>query len=236
VFTPVCESPCLPTRCAHPWDAPPGLGVHHDLAVVPADSVPSAQWGMRLHHAMCDSVVGLPRQSVDAFLADLHRLKDDELLPVHAVTADRRGAVLRACWPLPGYVLQIILELTKDRELAVLDVPIRRMYNPHGKIDVLVTVGVDAWSPYLTRQLLADLLGRPDPGAPYVGLERAEHDFIEAYQRADGEYDLQYRSGGPDRHFYAATNESPLVHDVLWGWATKSGRWMTAIPWQPIDA
>jgi hypothetical protein len=194
------------------------------------------RWAMGLHEAMSKSVVGVPRPSVDAFLAVLHRHNDDEPLPLQVLTADRRGAVLRACWPLPGHVLQTILELTKDRALAVLDVPTRRLYDPRGKVDVLVTVGVNAWSPYLTRPLLADLLARPDPRAPYVGLERAEHDFIEAYQSAGGQYDLQYRSGGPDRHFYAVTGESRVIPDVLWSWATNSRRWMTAIPWQRIDA
>lgn len=50
-----------------------------------------------------------------------------------------------------------------------------------------------------------------------------------------GTYRVEYREGGEDRHFQAATEDKRLVHDVICRWAFELPGWRDALPWQPLE-
>jgi hypothetical protein len=49
----------------------------------------------------------------------------------------------------------------------------------------------------------------------------------------DGRYQLEYRDGGPERHFQAFTSTKQVAHKVLTGWAYELPGWQDALAWKP---
>lgn len=147
-----------------------------------------------------------------------------------------RGALLAVDDPECG-LLAALLMLAKDHDLAVYDIELKRLYDPVGAVDVDVLLpGVRI--PFLTRELLVDLVlhpGWPAPEAPYLIVERAEQDFIQAWLGDHGLYQLEYREGGPESHFVVHTDDPELVVCTMWAWATRDESWRTAVDWQFVD-
>ena len=100
--------------------------------------------------------------------------------------------------------LNDILMATKDCSIAVFDIAVSRLYNPRGSVDIEVVLGGDCTLPYLTAQLLDDLVRRPtwpDPGSPFLIVARDGEDYIQTYLQDDGYYDLEYRDGSFEKHY-----------------------------------
>lgn len=207
-----------------------------DFAVFAADIASDRASALAFYQAMCAENVGEPSPAVREVVTVLNRDygvdRDDGFLSIDAV-GDARGAVVCTRWPTAAANLRTLLELTKDRDLALFDPQSGRLYNPRGKVDVNVTVGDGTTSPYLTEALLTDLLERPDPTNPYLIVERAENVYIQTYMQ-DGAYDLEHRAGGPDRHFHVRTADRNLVHYIIGAWTTGDSRWETAAPWSRL--
>ncbi|WP_396912763.1 hypothetical protein [Mycolicibacterium sp.] len=47
--------------------------------------------------------------------------------------------------------------------------------------------------------------------------------------------EVEHRRGGPDHHYGTATADRQLAQRVLWGWATGSTDWESALHWAPMD-
>lgn len=147
-----------------------------------------------------------------------------------------RGALLSVERPEAG-LLEALLLLAKDHSLAVYDIDLNRLYDPAGAANVEALMpGVR--SPFLTRPLLDDLVRRPgwpEPEAPYVIVERAHQDYVQAWLGDDGVYHLEYREGGPESHFAVRTGDAALVVDVMWAWTIQDRNWRTAVDWMFLD-
>ncbi|MFQ6331235.1 hypothetical protein ACLMAL_34575 [Nocardia sp. CWNU-33] len=151
-------------------------------------------------------------------------------------TADTRGAVVCTWWPSFTRNLRAVLELTKERGLAVVDPQARRLYDPRGRADVLVTVGDGTTLPYLTKELVEDLLADPpDPNNPFLVIERDEQYYVQTCLDSDGVYELEYRAGSEDEHFHVHTSDRSLVRDVVWAWSTDNPWWRDAVQWRNVD-
>lgn len=134
--------------------------------------------------------------------------------------------------------LNDILIATKNCSIAVFDIALSRLYNPRGSVDIEVVLGGDCTLPYLTSQLLDDLVRRPtwpNPDCPFVIVARDEEEYIQTYLQDDAYYDLEYRDGSFEKHYDFYTLDAGLVADVMWHWSIRDTRWRTAVPWARME-
>ncbi|MFD8983699.1 hypothetical protein [Streptomyces sp. NPDC059564] len=72
-----------------------------------------------------------------------------------------------------------------------------------------------------------------------LGLEPADQYYMQVYLNDDLSYQVEYREGGPDRHFQAwvPSDGGPFavepVATVLQDWAFGRPGWREALPWTP---
>ena len=63
--------------------------------------------------------------------------------------------------------------------------------------------------------------------------------YMQVYLNDDFSYQIEFREGGPDRHFQAQIDAQPEVVGVepvariLQDWAVSGATWRTALPWRP---
>lgn len=204
------------------------------FALIPAGAAQSAVAARRIAAAMRRDPEHPPPLAVTEVLGAL------DSSPVgHYVLECRtvsRGSLLEVADPEAG-LLEALLILAKDHDLAVYDIDLNRLYDPAGGVDVdVVLPGVRL--PFLTRKLLEDLVRRPawpDPEAPYLIVDRAEQDFIQTWLTDEGAYRLEYREGGPESHFVVDTDDAALVANVMWAWTIQDPGWRTAVDWMFVD-
>ena len=160
----------------------------YDFGVIPVDTVGNLEEAKRIYSAMCEGPEGDPPAQVIDLINELERrdeIGDDGFLSVWPVDADARGAVL--CTRRWNDLTYTILDLTKHRGLAVLDVQIPRLYDPRGRVDVHVSLGGGTKLPYLTARILGDAIARPHWSDPYIVVRRAEQLFVQAFYPPDTE-------------------------------------------------
>lgn len=146
---------------------------------------------------------------------------------------DARGALLEATVRDRFDCLRALLALTADRDLAVLDVATRRLYNPRGATRIQVTTG-NITLPYLTESILDEILETPpDPRDPALQVTRAPMCHIRARRLPDEIFELEHRD--LDAFFRLYTDNAPLVRKTIWAWAIRDPWWQQAIAWQPVD-
>ncbi len=147
---------------------------------------------------------------------------------------DARGALLEATVRDRFDCLRALLALTADRDLAVLDVATRRLYNPRGATRIQVTTG-NITLPYLTESILDEILETPpDPRDPALQVTRAPMCHIRARRLPDEIFELEHRD--LDAFFRLYTDNAPLVRKTIWAWAIRDPWWQQAIAWQPVDS
>lgn len=144
---------------------------------------------------------------------------------------DGRGVVLHASETQRMSCLSAVLTLTAERDLAVLDVGSRRLYNPRRRARLPVTAGANTL-PYLTEAILDELLSAPpDPADPTLTVTRTPTRYIRTRQLPEAVHELEHRHGGA--HFRLLTDNPGLVRQTIWSWAVDDPWWQEAIAWQP---
>jgi len=206
-----------------------------NLAVIAPGAVESADQAWDLMQAMLDGLEGEPPDAILDVLAEL------AACGAGPFTVDRpaysRGAIISTERP-DRDVYEMLLLLTMGSGVAVYDPIPSRLYNPRGHIEIDVTLGATVTLPYLTQELLRDLVLQPrwpDPQCPFFTIARADQEFIQVNYADDGDYQLEYRDGGPDAQFVFHTTDSELVIGVMWAWTTQNTRWRTAVDWSLFD-
>ncbi|MEV0371611.1 hypothetical protein AB0I10_17570 [Streptomyces sp. NPDC050636] len=96
--------------------------------------------------------------------------------------------------------------------------------------------------PVLSRPTAAELtallrrIGADDDH--FVVVERIPEEssrFVQTWRDGEGPFAVEYRDGGPDRHFSAETADADRVVAVFLAWARGAESWRTALDWQPAD-
>ncbi|WP_433757264.1 hypothetical protein [Nocardia sp. CA-135398] len=210
------------------------LAVTYEFAVVPADGVDTALDALEQYRQMCtapDDIATPP--AIDDLIAEIDR--NGAAVGFVAAVADSRGAVLRTWGPNRGQHLLAVLKLTKDRDLAVLDVETGHLYDPRGHVEVHVTVGDGRSLPYLTRALLDDLVvAAADPDDPFLVVARTDETYIRT-RRHEWVYEIEHRAGSASEHFRVYTLRHKVVRDVIWAWAGTDPSWTAAVRWRRVD-
>ncbi|MFF3782991.1 hypothetical protein [Streptomyces sp. NPDC001933] len=95
-----------------------------------------------------------------------------------------------------------------------------------------------------SEEQLHDLLADMSLGCRFVivrrlDLEPADQHYMQVYLNDDLSYQVEYREGGPDRHFQAWVPRGhelfavKPVAEVLQGWACGRPGWREALSWAP---
>jgi len=205
------------------------------FALIPATAADSVAEADVLIRKIREVRGGQPVPGLADLLDELEADYDSVISVDGDVTA--YGALISVEEPELG-PLNDILMATKDCSIAVFDIALSRLYNPRGSVDIEVVLGGDCTLPYLTAQLLDDLVRRPtwpDPGSPFLIVARDGEDYIQTYLQDDNYYDLEYRDGSFEKHYDFYTPDACLVADVMWAWTTQDSRWRTAVPWTRME-
>lgn len=214
------------------------LAVTCDFGVVPAGEVDTALDALALYEQMCaksDNSAAPP--AVLDLLAEI--ASRGAAVGFVTAVADVRGAVLRTWGPSRGQHLLAVLKLTKDRDLAVLDVATGHLYDPRDRVDIRVTVGAHDHDmrtlPYLTAALLEDfVVGAADPDDPFLFVERDNENYIRT-RRHEWVYEIEHRAGSASEHFRVYTMLHTVVRAVIWAWACGDPSWTLAVQWRRVD-
>ncbi|MGD3105087.1 DUF6891 domain-containing protein [Streptomyces sp. YGL11-2] len=59
--------------------------------------------------------------------------------------------------------------------------------------------------------------------------------FVQTWREGDGPFAVEFRDGGPDRHFTAETADADEVIAVFLAWARGAETWRTALDWRPAE-
>lgn len=201
------------------------------FAVLPAATLDSAEQAYERYLSLVEAPEpGPPERAVGVVCTLIHRSGTG--LRVHR-RPEARGALLDATVQDRFDCLRALLALTADRDLAVLDVATRRLYNPRGATRIQVTTG-KITLPYLTESILDEILETPpDPRDPALQVTRAPMCHIRARRLPDEIFELEHRD--IDAFFRLYTDNAPLVRKTIWAWAIRDPWWQQAIAWQPVD-
>lgn len=217
---------------------PDGEAMTYAFAVLSADLANSINHADEVVEKLYMNTESRPSATVSAFLYELDERygigREDSLLSV-ANPPNSYGAIIHTRYAERNNSLYALLNLTMNRGLAVFDTQLSRLYNPCGLINVQVLVAEDGKLPYLTRELLEDLVRRPDPESPFLIVEREDQEYIQTMLTEDGFYLVEYRDGGPDSHYGIRTQDSGLVTGVIWAWTAGDASWRTAVPWRAVE-
>jgi len=73
------------------------------------------------------------------------------------------------------------------------------------------------------------------PSGPWLIIERAEQEYIQSWFDTGEPVLVEYRDGGPERHFAATTTHRTQPQKVLWKWTINQQGWSDTLTWQPIE-
>jgi hypothetical protein len=186
--------------------------VSYDFAVIATDGFETAEEALQICGALFDDPGGDPPAAVVDLIDELERrdaIGDDGFLSMWPVDANARRS---------HGTTYAMLELTKDRGLAVVDLQIRQLFDPRGRVEVHVSTGNATTLPYLTERILHDVMARQDWFGDQVVIKRGEQLYAQAAYALDTDCIVEYRDGGPDRQYRTTTSDRATVARMLWGW------------------
>ena len=179
-----------------------------------------------------------PPAELDAMIAHLSAQHGAAITIARLADASRAVIIVKCS---QTEALSALFEASKKYSVAAYDTDLKRLYNPRGSISVDVILGSGVVVPYVTKQLLDDLVRNPtwpDPDCPWVGIigrdgDPDEEHYIQINQEADGSYILENRKGSADRHFGVETSDPQLVSDAMWAWVVRDDQHLqTIVPWE----
>ncbi|WP_326566041.1 hypothetical protein VSH64_29750 [Amycolatopsis rhabdoformis] len=91
----------------------------------------------------------------------------------------------------------------------------------------------------LTENLIRNDVGYLRTAGQYLIVERKATPslhYVQAMRRPEGNYQIEYRDGGPERHFQAYAKNRPQVVAALWGWTTRDTIWQERFEWTNIGS
>jgi len=192
-----------------------------DYAVIPARFL-TVDEALRTCDAMHRDQTGDPPAEVVDLIAELDRLgavgDDHAFLSMWPVDASALGAILCTSYHEWDRTIYALLDMTRDRGLALVDLQLRQVFDPRGRVDVEVDIANGTRLPYLTEQIVRDVMNGQDRYGDFMIVRRAEGTFIQARYERGAQCCIEYRAGGPDQHFRTLTPDRTLVPRLIWAW------------------
>ncbi|PPJ07174.1 hypothetical protein [Nocardia nova] len=179
-------------------------------------------------------------ETVAAIAAEVNRrndaLPEEEAFLSVATGGEGTGGALyvAARYDAIGHVRNLLFELATPRDYALYDPQLNWLIDPTDRIDVTVTHGGAGEFPYLTERLAHQWITELGEPNPYLIVERDDHVYIQTYRDEPGLYTLEYRDGGPDRHFAVRLEDGQQVAALVWDWTTGDRSRLDAIGWEAV--
>ncbi|MBF6349905.1 MULTISPECIES: hypothetical protein [Nocardia] len=147
------------------------------------------------------------------------------------------GAALHIASPYDaiGFVRNLVFELATPRDYAVYDPQLAWLMDPAGHIPVTVTHGGAGEFPYLTETLAYFWIRELADPNPYLIVEREPQVYIQTYRSSEQDFTLEYRDGGPDRHFTTQVQGPDTVAQLIWGWTRGNRERLDQLSWERLD-
>lgn len=192
-----------------------------DFAVIPAefDTIDEA---LNACDAMYKDPEGEPPSGILDMIAELDRTdaiaEEGGFLSVWPVDSSAHGMILCTRWPESDRTIYTLLTMTKDRSLALVDLQRRQVFDPRGRTDVEVLIANGTKLPYLSEQIVLDVMDGQDYYGHYIIVERAENTYIQALYKPEEQCQVEYRDDSPDRHFQTLTADRSLVPRLIAAW------------------
>lgn len=210
----------------------------YDHVLLPAGAAASAD----AVEAYLAGQQGQPESEIVAAIAAEVNRRNDELPEQDAFLSGTAGGeatggalYVAAPYDAIGHVRKLLFELATPREYALYDPQLNWLIDPTGRIDVAVVHGGAGEFPYLTEQLARTWVPELSEPNPYLIVERADQIYIQTYRDEPGRYTLEYRDGGPDRHFGTRIENGDRVADLIWAWAAGDRAGLDALDWEPVS-
>lgn len=196
-------------------------GVSIDFAVIPA-AFGTVDEALKACDAMYADPGGDPPSGVAELIEELDRIdaigEESGFLSMWPVDSSALGAILCTRWPLWDRTIYTLLQMTKDRGLAMVDLQRRHVFDPRGHVDIEVTIANGTRLPYLTEQIVRDVMADQDYYGDYIVVERDEDTYVQSLYKHGEKCQVEYRAGGPDRHFQTLTTDRSLVPRLISAW------------------
>ncbi|MGW1743062.1 hypothetical protein ACWCPQ_30130 [Nocardia sp. NPDC001965] len=163
--------------------------------------------------------------------------ESDNFLSVSPLGGAATGAVLQVPSPYDaiGFVRELLFELATPRDYAVYDPQLTWLIDPAGHVPLTVTHGGAGEFPYLTETLARFWVRELADPNPYLIVERAPEVYIQTYRESAEDYTVEFRDGGPDRHFTARVTGPDAVADLIWDWTRRDRTRLDRLPWERLD-
>ncbi|WP_328390040.1 hypothetical protein [Nocardia sp. NBC_00416] len=186
---------------------------------------------------------GQPETADIAALAQELNARNDELpesdsfLSVSPLGGAATGAALQVPSPYDaiGFVRELLFRLATPRDYAIYDPQLTWLIDPAGHIPVTVTHGGAGEFPYLTETLATTWVRELADPNPYLIVERASEVYIQTYRESADDYTVEYRDGGPERHFAARVTGPDAVADLIWDWTRQDRTRLDRLPWERME-
>ncbi|KIU38514.1 hypothetical protein AN916_22785 [Mycobacteroides immunogenum] len=192
-----------------------------DFAVIPAE-FNTREEALNACDAMYNEPEGEPPSAVLDMIAELDRTdafaEEGGFLSMWPVDSSARGMVLCTRWPEWDRTIYTLLTMTKDRGLAMVDLQRRQVFDPRGRTDVEVLIANGTKLPYLSEQIVVDVMNDQDYYGDYIIAECAENTYVQALYKPGEQCQVEYRDGSPDRHFQTLTADRSLVPRLFAAW------------------
>jgi len=210
-------------------------------------------------HVLLPAGVALTPSEVDDYLTGQQGLPQTEAVAAMAAIIDERnaalpeedafladdaevggratGSVLHVACPYDaiGHVRALLFEIGTPRDYALYDPQLAWLIDPADRATVTVTHGGAGEFPYLTETLVHQWVPELAEPNPYLIAERAPQHYIQTFRTGPGEYAVEYRDGGPDRHYSITLTEPRDVAAIIWAWARGDQATVDARTWEQVE-
>ncbi|MQY11139.1 hypothetical protein SRB5_12530 [Streptomyces sp. RB5] len=85
------------------------------------------------------------------------------------------------------------------------------------------------------RELVRRIGGDGDKFLVVERVDAEENVYIQVWHEAGGNYQLEHRAGGPDRHYRVDVDNAETVAEVMVGWALRASGWDDPVEWERVD-
>jgi hypothetical protein len=68
----------------------------------------------------------------------------------------------------------------------------------------------------------------------YEGETDLNVNYVQARHRPEGDYQIEYRSGGPSEHYQTITDSRDKVVEALFAWSRQEDSWRGEFEWKNI--
>ena len=174
-----------------------------------------------------------------AFLADLEAAgaadEDHGWVSVWLLQVSTDGVAAPTTYADVDNNLVVLLKLAARHGLVLVDLSSEKVDRPAPGEPISVMAGDGTRLGALTYRQLESILSGLPSSDPWIVLERDSEVYVQALRQKDGSFVLEYRDGGPARHFSTTLPEADEVLRRMWTWLRGEPDWAVGADWERVQ-